>query len=358
MAASLETQQRPVMPVFFFFACQRNANIKSSTETHRLFFPKSSWIICNFLFSFPPPYSPTLESETSLGVTGAESAQGAASARRNGMETIPFGSSLSTAFDLPFAELGVRMCACLALLREKQWSGLARWVSERGRITPNRTPFVVFAPAACAPRRGAARRAARAPFMAAATRGVVGPRSCALVWVQATTVPRPISRALVAPIRGDTATASATATVELGFRRERTATNRQDEAQNATGESVPRAPFLTPSLCPSRSYVRSLARSQASLSGCHSVDLESHVSLGHSSRDLSLEDRFSATRSLKRRAIVAAKRSEDATARPRDFRGESRGCGFLWLTPGARSDARLEGKESFRETNCGLKHQR
>lgn len=35
MAASLETQQRPVMPVIFFFACQRNANIKSSTETHR-----------------------------------------------------------------------------------------------------------------------------------------------------------------------------------------------------------------------------------------------------------------------------------------------------------------------------------
>lgn len=134
-----------------------------------------------------------------------------------------------------------------------------RWVSERERITPNRTPFVVFAPDACAPRRGAARRAARAPFMAAATRGVVGPRSCALVWVQATTVPRPISRALVAPIRGDTATASATATVELGFRRERTATNRQDEAQNATGESVPRAPFLSHSLCPSRSYARSLA---------------------------------------------------------------------------------------------------
>lgn len=245
------------------------------------------------------------------------------------------------------------MCACLALFREKQRSGLARWVSERERITPNRTPFVVFAPAACA------RRAARAPFMAAATRGVVGLRSCALVWVQATTVPRPISRALVAPIRGDTATASATATVELGFRRERTATNRQDEAQNATGESVPRAPFLSLSLCPSRSYARSLARSQASLSGCHPVDRESHVSLGHSSRDLSLEDRFSATRSLKRRrAIVAAKRSEDATARPRDFRGESWGCGFLWLTPGARSDARLEGKESFRETNCGLKHQR
>lgn len=88
----------------------------------------------------------------------------------------------------------------------------------------------------------------------------------------------------------------------------------------------PRAPFLTPSLCPSRSYARSLARSQASLSGCHSVDLESHVSLGHSSRYLSLEDRFSATRSLKRRAIVAAKRNEDAIARPRDFRGESWGA--------------------------------
>lgn len=291
MAASLETQQRPVMPVIFFRVSEKrkykvkyrnSPTLLSEILLDHLQFPL---LLSSFLLSH-------VESKTSLGVTGAESAQGAASARRNGMETIPFGSSLSTAFDLPFAELGVRMCACLALLREKQWSGLARWVSERERITPNRTPFVAFAPAACA------RRAARAPFMAAATRGVVGPRSCALVWVQATTVPRPISRALVAPIRGDTATASATATVELGFRRERTATNRQDEAQNATGESVPRAPFLSPSLCPSRSYARSLARSQASLSSCHPVDCESHVSLGHSSRDLSLEDRFSATRSF------------------------------------------------------------
>lgn len=62
------------------------------------------------------------------------------------------------------------------------------------------------------------------------------------VCVQTTAVPRPIFRVrvLVASIRIEeiTANASATATVELGFRRERTATNRQDEAQNATGESI------------------------------------------------------------------------------------------------------------------------
>jgi len=92
---------------------------------------------------------------------------------------------------------------------------------------------------------------ARAPFMAAASRGV----GCPFVCVQATAVPRPISRVLVTPIRvqEDRATASATATVELGFRRERTATNRQDEAQNATGESIFLALSLSlsPSLCPS-----------------------------------------------------------------------------------------------------------
>lgn len=160
MAASLESQQRPVTPVIFFFRasekrkykvkCRNSPTLLSEILLDHLQFPLLL-TLSSSLFSHA-------ESETSLGVTGAESAQGAASARRNGMETIPFGSSLSTAFDLPFAELGVRMRACLALLREKQRSGLARWVSERERITPNRTPFVVFAPGACAPRRGAARR--------------------------------------------------------------------------------------------------------------------------------------------------------------------------------------------------------
>lgn len=279
-------QQRPVMPVIFFFACQRNANIKSSIETHRLFVPKSSWINCNFLFSSPPPYSPTPESETSLGVTGAESAQGAASARRNGMETIPFGSSFSTAFDPPFAELGVRMCACLALLREKQWSGLARWVSERERITPNRTPFVVFAPAACAPRRGALRAHHSWRPRLAESWVPVRVRWCGCRRQRSLgRFPEPSSR-------------RSEETRQPRARRQRSSSAFVGSVRQPTGKTKLKMPLVSPSpvrpfsllsVRLARTLARSLARSQASLSGCHSVDLESHVSLGHSSRDLSLE---------------------------------------------------------------------
>lgn len=104
---------------------------------------------------------------------------------------------------------------------------------------------------------------ARALFMAAASRGVVGPFVC---------VQRSLGRfPRVGPIRSvreGTVTASATARVELGFRRERTATNRQDEAQNATGESVLRVRSLSLSL----SLPSVTLAPRAPLSGCHPLD--------------------------------------------------------------------------------------
>lgn len=167
---------------------------------------------------------------------------------------------------------------------------------------------------------------ARASFMAAASRGVVGPFVC----VQRRQ--RSLGRfPRVGPIRvrEGIVAASATARVELGFRRERTATNRQDEAQNATGESVLRARSFSFSRF-SRCLSHSLVIASFWLSSSRSAATD--VSLAQPSRDLSLENQIPV---VERRAIVIAKRSEDAITRPRDSRGKS-WVRFLWLASGAR----------------------
>lgn len=122
-----------------------------------------------------------------------------------------------------------------------------------------------------------------------------------------------------------TVAASATATVGFGFRRERTATNRQDEAQNATGEFI-RILSLSFSLGLSRS------RESASFWLSSSRLVARGEFLGLPSRSTS---RKSDLRVVGRGAIVAAKRSDDATARSCASRGES-WVRFLWLAPGAR----------------------
>lgn len=132
---------------------------------------------------------------------------------------------------------------------------------------------------------------------------------------------------LVAPIRvrEDTVTASATTTVELGFRQKRTTINRQDEAQNATGESVLCA--LSLFLFLSVYLSRSLESASFWLSSPQSRNAFRLAILLTRSVFRKLIPYV-----LERGAIAAAKRSEDATPRPHDFRGESWVL-FLWLAP-------------------------